>query len=167
MKLQPGDIFCSKNPMALGRAINAVQAFWARDNSSEYSHAGIILNKQGTTYEALWTVRSQYLREAYGGSKVLIGRHRRMDLKKFARGIKYIAHHTGQFYPFWRLPLHLIPPCARMLSFTDRLVCSELTKKFLVGAVICELPYAGETPDGIADMIKKFDAWDVVFEGEM
>jgi len=31
-ELKPGGIFCTRNPMWLGRAINAAQKFWARED---------------------------------------------------------------------------------------------------------------------------------------
>jgi len=43
--LRRGDIFCSANPMFLGRAINIVQTIWSPDHKSTYSHSGIIVGK--------------------------------------------------------------------------------------------------------------------------
>ena len=73
--LSPGDEFATKNPMALGCAINVLQAAWSTDNESAYTHAGIIMDPQGTTLESLWTVKSQNIWEAYRGEKVLIVRN--------------------------------------------------------------------------------------------
>ncbi|MBW2600151.1 MAG: hypothetical protein JRC60_08815, partial [Deltaproteobacteria bacterium] len=88
LKLQRGMIFCSRNPMALGRAINFIQKIHAKDNQSEYSHAGIIIRagEQPISFEALWTNKRQDFYKAYKGKKVLIGRHKDMTLKLFDKG---------------------------------------------------------------------------------
>jgi len=85
ISLQPGDVFCTRNPMALGRVICFVQKIHASDNQAEYSHSGVILDKGGTTFEALWTNKRQNLFRAYQGKKVLIGRHDKMTQKRFKR----------------------------------------------------------------------------------
>ena len=166
INLQPGDIFCTRNPMALGRAINAIQTFWASDNESKYSHAGIILDTEGTTYEALWTIKEQNLEEAYIGCGVLIGRTHFMTRAKFEAGLAEVLPFEGRIYPFHRLALHLIPPMAKYISTGQYLVCSELTARFLVGAK-CMTSWRGKNPDHLADMIRKWRTWKVVFEGVM
>jgi len=134
-KVQPGDIFCTKNPMWLGRAINMVQKVWADDAESKYSHSGIIIDKFGTTIESLWRVKNQNLFEAYEGQQILIGRADLMTSASFNSGKEKIKSHDRDVYPFYRLFFHLIPPLARHINF-GRVVCSELTAKFLVGAGI-------------------------------
>lgn len=162
-KVQPGDIFCTKNPMWLGRAINAVQKIWADDAESTYSHSGIIINKFGTTIESLWRVKSQALFEAYKGQKVLIGRCELMTPVAFAGGREKIKTHDNDIYPFYRLFFHLIPPLARHINL-GRVVCSELTAKFLVGAGIFN-NYKGVNPDTIADTIRNYKTWKIIYEG--
>ena len=66
-KLRQGDIFCTVNPMMLGRIICAIERFNDVDNQATYSHAGVILDHHGTTFEALWTNRNQDLFRDYGG----------------------------------------------------------------------------------------------------
>lgn len=161
--LKAGDIFLTRNPMWLGRAINTVQAFWASDNKSEYSHAGIILDRKGTTLEALWTVRSQNIYEAYDGTKVLIGRHEQMNPERFERGFKAVSGHQGQRYPFHRLAFHLLPPLAKYISSGRFLVCSEHAGKFFWGAGLIGF-YKGRNPDHLADMVRRWKAWEIVYE---
>lgn len=164
IKLHPGDIFCSKNPMWLGAIINGSQKLWSKDNKSTYSHAGIIYGVAGTTREALWTVQSQNLFEAYAGDKVLIGRHEDMDGEAFEKGARFTQKHYKQWYPFWRLLFHIIPPVSKYLGF-GRLVCSELVAKFIHGSGVQYMYWRGKNPDDIADMIHKWKGWQTVFEG--
>lgn len=166
IQLQPGDIFLSANPMALGKIINFVQTVWSTDNNSEYSHAGIILTETGRTLEAVWTVRFQQLQTDYKGKKVLIARHEDMGPLQFNNGYEAVEKHIGQIYPFWRLPLMIIPPIGRYVS-RGRLACSELDAKFLISsAVKPELSgYKGINPDNIHDMVKNWRGWSIVYEG--
>jgi len=162
MKLKRGDIFCSRNPMMLGRAINFVQKIKAKDNQSEYSHAGIILDSKGRTFEALWKNGSQDLFKAYKGQKVLIGRHKDMTVKAFNKGWKGVKKHKGKWYAGHRLLLHLIP-LASKLSF-GMAVCSEMAMKFLCKAGLADT-WAGWNPDDVADMIHNYRDYEVIFEG--
>ncbi|MCP4627319.1 MAG: hypothetical protein GY850_27970, partial [bacterium] len=162
MLLKPGDIFCSKNPMALGKAIAAVETFWSADNHAQYGHAGIITSQTGNTLEALWTVKSQNLWKAYKGSKVLIGRNVDMGPSLFKHGMEGIRKHKGQLYPFWRLALCIVPPLSKYLKFSGKLVCSELTGKFLYEAGFSAWEqYHGLTPDHVADRIRRWKGWEI------
>jgi hypothetical protein len=161
--LRPGDIFCTENPMAIGRAINAVQAFWDPDGESKYSHSGIIISETGETSEALWTIKKSNI-DQYAGKPIIIGRHRDMTLKLFRQAYGRIESQEGAWYPLWRLPLHLFPPLAKYICFTSMPVCSEWTSKFLQAAGIFH-DWSGKTPDYLADMIIRWRWWDVVYEG--
>ncbi len=166
IKLQPGNLFCSRNPMALGRAICAVEKFYSVDNEAEYSHAGIITNTHGMTLEALWTVKPQNIYTAYKGTKVLICRHELMDDEAYWKGYNAVRKHIGQVYPFWRLVFALYLPAAKYINFLDRLVCSELVGKFYsVGGIPGFEHYHGLTPDHIADRAKNFKGFTIIYEG--
>jgi len=164
-ELRTGDIFCTRNPMALGRAINQIQKFWSSDNESEYSHSGIICNPKGITFESLWTIRYSKL-DAYAGKQVIIGRHFGMNQEAFDEGIRGIAKHEKQIYPFHRLLFHLFPPAAKYISSGGFPVCSELVCKFLCKAGLMPT-WKGKNPDHVADMIHKWRTWEVVFEGAL
>jgi len=166
MDLQPGDIFLTRNPMALGKAINWIQRIKSNDNESIYSHAGIITTDSGMTLEALWTIKSQNLFDAYEGSRVMIGRNTRMTKDRYIKGIKTVRPFTGRRYPFHRLFLHLIPGASKYINTGRFLVCSELVDKFLFEAGI-EKQYRGRNPDNIADMIRDWKKWETVFEGDI
>lgn len=117
--------------MALGKMINIVQQIKAYDNQSEYTHTGIIVDPHGATLEALWTVKTQNLFDAYKGQKVLIVRNIHMTLPVFIAGLAKIRPHIGQWYPIHRLLLYLIG-VAKWIHW-DGIVCSELAAKFETG----------------------------------
>lgn len=162
--LRAGDIFCTANPMALGKAIMAIERFNATDNRAEYSHSGIILGPTATTFEALWTTRRNGLFSNYTGKKVLIGRNVFMDEDRYRSGWREVAELEGRWYPFWRLPLNVIPPLAKYMATGKNAVCSELAAMFLVGAGLFEF-WKGVNPDHVADVIQHYRDWIVVFEG--
>jgi len=165
IKINPGDIFLTKNPMWLGKAINAMQRVWSKDSRSMYSHAGILINDTGRTYESLWTVKSQPLFKAYAGKEILIARHQDMIPGLFMKSFAHIKKcHDGSFYPFYRLIFHLIPPLAKLSL--GNVVCSELVALFLQQAGIMDY-HNGATPDNIHDMVKKHRGWEIVFEGKI
>jgi len=171
-ELQPGDEFATRNPMALGSIINIVQAAKAIDNESQYTHTGIIIDSDGTTLEALWTVNSQNLWEAYRGDKVLVVRNINMTPELYAAGFAKIQPHIGQWYPAHRLLLHLLH-VAKWIHW-DRLVCSELTAKFEAGCAehLGEdktagfmRNYHGVNPDDLVDRWTISRYYTTVFEG--
>jgi hypothetical protein len=170
--LCPGDEFATKNPMALGMAINLIQKAKSVDNESTYTHTGIIMDIHGATLEALWTVKSQNLWDAYKGEKVLISRNINMSLPVFVAGIAKIREHIGQWYPAPRLLLHLIG-LAKVIHW-DRIVCSELTAKFEAGCAEYLGPdraagfmrnYYGVNPDNLVDRWQISRYYETVFEG--
>uniref|UniRef100_A0A6M3XV55 Peptidase n=1 Tax=viral metagenome TaxID=1070528 RepID=A0A6M3XV55_9ZZZZ len=165
--LKPGDIFCTRNPMLLGRAICFFEKLHAKDNQAEYSHAGIILSGNGETFEALWTNRRQNLWEAYKGQKVLIGSHKNMTAEAFVKGWDGIKKYEGQWYAGWRLFLHMMPFLSK-IGTGGFAVCSELAGKFIEKSGIYEEFYwKGRNPDDIADMIHNWKGWTMIYEGEI
>ena len=152
--------------MALGRAINWFQKFWSTDNESMYSHAGIILNEHGDTFESLWKIRRASL-AAYEGDQVIIGQIGTVPGLHINDAIRYLIRmHNGQIYPFWRLPMAMLKPLSKYIAFANHPMCSELTAKYLKLAGVPGIGlWSGKTPDDIADMIRKWDAFEVIFEG--
>lgn len=166
IKLLPGDIVCTSNPMALGRLITAVERFWSSDDEAKYSHSLIILTRTGLTLEALWTVKSQRLFDAYKGDKIAVYRYLSMDKDKFRAGIDGVTGHYGDWYPLHKLITNLIPPIGKYLSTKNRLICSELVGKFLRYAGVPGFKhYLGLTPDVISDRCSQYEGWITVFEG--
>lgn len=163
IKYEAGMLFCTNNPSAvLGRMINAVQKFHSPDNESTYTHAGIIISDQGHTFESLWKIRRNHIRE-YAGSKLIIGRHVKMNLTLFSKGWVVVRQHDGQMYPFWRLPLHLYRPLAKYISTGNFPVCSELACKFMVSCGLMDY-WKGRNPDDVADMIRKWKDYEIIYE---
>jgi hypothetical protein len=152
--------------MWLGKAINFVQKLKSVDNESTYGHAGIILSPQGETFESLWTIRKNHLDE-YNGCKVLIGRAIWPSQDDQNKAIaKVISDHEGMRYPWWRLPLHMIG-LAKFISVGIFPVCSELTvkKEIESGVTAWGSRWAGKNPDHVADAIRRWDAYEPIFEG--
>jgi hypothetical protein len=165
IELKPGDIFCTANPMWLGKAIVFVEKLHSSDNQAEYGHSGIIMAADGTTFEALWTNKKQNLFTAYNGKKILIGRHKRMTPEAFQKGWDVIKNREGEVYAGHRLFLFFIPFLAKYINLGLG-VCSELAGKFIAGSgIVSGFWWKGKNPDHIADMIHKWKDWEVVFEG--
>lgn len=166
--LKPGDVFASSLPGALGWLIRLGEKAQADDNEASYSHTGIILDSQGTTFEALWTVRRQNLFEAYRNGTVLIARYKGMDLPAFNRGYKTVKTQEGKIYPAWRLFLHALN--IGKLHVVNRQVCSELTALFLIAAGAQTLGGRncyGITPDELVDEWRISKHFDVIYEGKI
>ena len=162
--LNAGDIFLTANPMWMGRLINWVQTFNSKDNQSKYSHAGIILNNQGRTFEALWTNKQQNLFKVYQGKQILIARNNKMQSDRFTFGWNGIKHHEGKLYAGHRLFFFLVcPPLAKYFCLGLG-VCSELTMKFLYRAGLTKA-WKGWTPDDIDDMVHHYREYTIIFEG--
>lgn len=171
MDLKPGDIFCSANIAGketfLSKGIIRVEKFWSLDNEATYGHSGVIVSDTGDTIEALWRIECQNIFKDYAGSNIIIGRHKLMTPENFERGYKAILDHKGDWYPGWRLVFFLcMPPLAKYLHFTGMPVCSEYTGEFLNAAGCDDFKsYWGLNPDIIAERIKEWDDFDIVFEG--
>jgi len=164
IELQPGDIFCTRNPMFMGKAINFVQKFISVDGRSRYSHSGIILSETGETFEALWRNRRQNLFTAYQDKNVIVGRHRSMTPLLFGQAWDRIRHHEGKWYAGHRLFFFLLcPPLAKYLSVGPG-VCSELTAKLWFRAGLIDF-WSGVYPDFLADMIHNWRDIELVYEG--
>ena len=166
-QLMPGDVFLTSNPMALQKGINFVQKIWSKDNKSKYGHAGIIVNSEGSTFEALWHVESKNVWEEYGSQRLMIARHNCMNAKTFMKGFRPVyAAHVGDFYPIYRLVFHALPPLAKLS--VGNVVCSELAAKFLWNVEM--FPYFnGCNPDNLYDHIcwgVKEGQWSIIFEQE-
>jgi len=167
--VRPGDVFVSDHPQGLGKFINPVQKFWSSDDDSDYGHAGIIQNHLGLTLEALWQVDEKNLFQYYAGAEVLIARpNKASEAKKKLVIEKLRREHLGQSYPWWRLPLHLIPPLAKNISANGKfLVCSELVGKYLWMTGHRHKQYLGANPDTLADEWIRWRNMDIIFEGKL
>ncbi len=166
IEIRPGDVFATRNPMCLGRMINAVQRFWSRDGKSKYSHAGIIVNEEGETFEALWKIQRSDLYK-YTGEEIIFARCIEVPSQEIDLALKrLIVQHTGQRYPWWRIPMHLFPPLAK-LSIIKRPVCSELVAKYEHLLGIRHGQWAGTNPDTLSDEWIRWKWFEVLGEGSL
>lgn len=108
----------------------------------------------------------------YAGQRIIIARPLVPDSVEYGTGLlcKYralaeVSNHLGQWYPAWRLLLHLAPPLAKYLSNGRNLVCSELVAKYLTLIGTRSGPYTGINPDTLADMWIAWRNFEVVYEG--
>lgn len=166
VELKPGDVFASRNPQSLGKAINWLERLRSHDNEATYGHTGIIIKPDGTTVEAVWSITSQNLFKDYKGTKVLIARPVAMNPEAYAKGFDAIKCHIGTSYPYYRLLMHFLG-IGKFVHFKTP-VCSELTAKFLINAGIRCLSgqnYWGVNPDNLVDEWRISDHFDVIFEG--
>lgn len=167
IELKPGAVFGTRNPMMLGRLINANQWFWSRDGESTYSHSGIIESTLGHTYEALWSIRAGHLKD-YDGQKIIIARHESLDYQHFRDAMTTVKkRHDRQWYPWWRVPMFLIPPLAKFGTIGGRrVVCSELVAELLYYLGLRHDKYTGTTPDILADEWSRWQGWKTI-EGRL
>ena len=148
MKLKPGDFFCCYSGGLFAKGILLYEIHDSPDHKAKLSHSGIILNRNGDTFESLRTIRKGYIRK-YEGKPLLIGRHLLMSSERAARAIPYMLDcWEGRQYPWWRILFHLVG--CENLGCGDYLVCSELVMRFLKECGITK-DYLGWTPDEIAD----------------
>ena len=167
LELKPGDLFGTRNPMALGCVISALQWLWSHDGESTYTHSGIIVSAKGETYEALWKVGYGTLTN-YVGDRIIIARHTPLSVETFYEAfLRLKARHDGQWYPLWRLGLNILPPLAKFLTWRrgSYVVCSELVAEleFLLG--FRHAQFTGTNPDTLADEWRRWKEWDVLGEG--
>ncbi len=167
MALKAGDVFVVKGAGIIPRLINGAQRFWAKDGSSVYSHAGIVLTDVGATLEALPNgIRLGNLSK-YNGKRIKIARYTPLTSGDFERAKNILLEEDlGRVYPAWRLFLHLFPPLARRVSYRGKwLVCSELVGKYLALVGAREYNYKGVNPDTLADEWDKWRDFETVYEG--
>lgn len=165
-EIRSGDVFATRNPQGLGSAILLAEKAKSADGEAEYGHTGIILDPSGSTFEALWTIKTQNFFEAYKGSKVMVARWRGMTPGRFQSGYDVVKDQAGRPYPVYRLFLHLLG--LGKIHIDGQEVCSELTAHFLVAAgaiVMSGKNWAGVTPDYLVDEWRISKYIDIVYEG--
>lgn len=172
IELRPGDFFCTTSvgvgagikARLLCSAIRKMERLHSKDGQAFYTHCGIITSAMGTTFEARWTYGHYHIDDYFDGP-VLIGRWVNMTPAAFDRGWAKVLRYHGKSYPLWRLPMFLFPLLPK-ISLTRLPVCSELDCMFGLYAGIDEIGgWRSQMPSDVADMIKKWDAFDVVYEG--
>ena len=166
--LEPGMVFASSNPQGIGIPIRWMEKWWSKDRDAEYGHTGIIQDVSGKTLEALWSITEGNLFEEYAGSKVIIAKPLCVNDAGLinSRLAELKQSHLGQWYPAWRLPLFMIPPLARRISYKGKwVVCSELTAKYLYAVGARHKAFSGTNPDELVDEWRHWKNFEIVFEG--
>ncbi len=153
INLKPGDCFVVKTHSPFAGAINWGQALWSQDNKAIYNHAGIVCDKDGTTFESLKKIGHYHISQ-YVGCPIMIVRYEEMTPDRFAAAHEAVKKYDGMLYPFWRLPLHLVN-AAKLIHWTFP-VCSELMGVMLNKAQITYTTGWGTTPDYWADLWREF-----------
>jgi hypothetical protein len=171
-KLQPGDVLCVAGGMAVVSAgIRAVERFWSKDSEAAYGHSAIVGTAGGTLLDTLWRVRWTHI-SRYAGQPMIIARPTRtlrsVAITDAVRRVSLNMVSTdghGRLYPVHRLALHLLPPLAKYASNGRQMVCSERTARYLCLIGAMDEPWAGITPDDLADRFRRWHNFTVIFEG--
>ena len=166
--LNPGDIFFTRNPSAMGKEIRFIEALKAESGKSEYNHAGIIIDSKGTTFEALWHIENQNFFEEYKGDDVAVYRYVNMTPDAFQKGYAAVLPDKGMLYPWWRLGLHLVGLSGFIHGQEG--VCSEEAYKFAIGAgapMMAGTHWYGVNPQEMQTECAFSKYWTEVFKGNL
>lgn len=145
------DFFCVAGNSILSKGIRFVTKNQSPDRESEFNHSGI-LSGGSCTLECLWTLTSHNLFTYYQGKKIIIARWNKINDETRLKALKATNKHIGQFYPAYRIPLHLIN-IAHIFHW-QKLVCSEYVGKVLYKAGARHSRFYGASPDHLADEIR-------------
>ena len=170
--LHPGDVLCVAGGMAVVSAgIRAVERFWSKDSEAAYGHSAIVGTAGGTLLDTLWRVQWTHV-SRYAGQPMIIARPvktmRGIVITDAAKScaLKMVSSDGhGRPYPVHRLILHLVPPLAKFCSNGRQMVCSERTARYLCLLGAMDEPWAGITPDDLADRFRRWHNSTVIFEG--
>ena len=160
---QLGDYFVVHPRGFLADIIQFIQCIYSRDHHSQYTHAGIIIDIDGKSFEALARIKRNHI-DNYTGRPILIVRDKFMTLEDFEDGFTEIRKMEGWIYPFQRLILHLLG-LAKYIHW-EFAVCSELVAKFQwANGWRCR--WWGVTPDNLADEWHECPArYEIIKEGK-
>lgn len=168
LHLKAGDQFLTVPDLGfLNSLVTLVEKTQALDNKAIFGHAGIILNSDGDTYEALWNVSKRNIAD-YNGKHVLIARYVAMDTDRFISGWDAVKQYAGQSYPISRLALHALG-MSKIIHW-HKLVCSEIVAKFNHHAMREDgyfdfEHYFGYTPDNLHDIYRNWKCFEIVYDG--
>lgn len=158
-----GDVFLVYSPGFIAKTINAIQAFWAKDLKSKFSHAGLIWDDFGGTLESSWTVEVSSLWPARANNRILVVRPDAPDyLKEEALLSIYNSHH-GDRYPIMRLPIYALG-MARHIHWKF-MVCSELVAKYLFYLNLRDYHWFGTNVDDLEEELRHWRGYSIVFDG--
>lgn len=174
-ELKHGDIFVVYGTSLISKLIKWYEKLTSQDNKAKASHAGIILNPSGVTFEAQADGIKRDLIQHYKGQHIVIFRHKEMNIERFWHGFDAIKKYEKNIYPYWRLLVHSIPVISK-LNLLGIPVCSELVTEFLyksfcnhkeVNDLMMRFQnYWGWTPDELEDDLRIAKDFDIIFNGK-
>lgn len=140
------------------------------DGQAFFTHAGIIVDEDANTFEALTSgYGSQNFFETYRDCPYIIARHRDFnDMNHYRHwlGMRAIHHLMGKRYPWSRIALHAFPTIPKYIRF-GRPVCSEMTFQYGMAAGLKHITYYwGVTPAHIADCFRRWDVFEILKENQ-
>jgi len=164
IQLQRGDVFCTaETGNLIASGIRAIEHFWDSDDEKRYSHSGFMLSET-ESFEALTTIRRNDFFKDYAGTQVIIARPQ-ADGRLINNTLKELVNeYEGDLYPFWRLPLFMIPPLAH-INILGKAVCSELTARYLRDIMIRVSDWKGVTPDILSGEFRHWKNYELIYEG--
>jgi hypothetical protein len=157
MKLQPGDVFFQTSGTWLDSIINFFQSLWSGDRRSVFSHCGIVIDEDGTTFETSTWRTGFYNINSRRGRKTVVYVVRHMFMRRLKIAFPNLS---GRIYPYWRLPLFALG----LAKYIHRrnMVCSEIVADFLYNVGI-RRSYWGVSVDDLVDQIQSDPAWGEVY----
>jgi len=160
--VNPGDVVLTNLPGILGSAINKAQSFWSPLTvDASTSHAAYVIDSDGSTLEALWTVKRRNVYALSQQMPLIIARHDCMNPATFEKSWASIKDYEGTRYPFYRLVYHLLPPVSKLAD--KWLVCSELVARALYEVELCPV-YNGMNPHELHMLVCMGAGWKVVWD---
>ena len=144
IELQRGDLFCVEGIGTISKLIK-----WR--TGGVFSHAGIIVDSEGNTFEALNRLDHFHINR-YEGKNIFIVRPL-VDIVLIDEAIKILEKKwDGTIYPYWRLVSHLIGWPFDKIHPINIPVCSESVAydEYLVGVRAIDNIW-GINPDDLAD----------------
>lgn len=158
---QRGDIFLTRSPGFLGKAIRFWERIWT-PTQVYFNHAGIMINNK-MTFEALWTYRHENFFNSYVGHEVFLARPKCVSSATINRSLRMLRNlKYGRSYPVHKIIIHAFPPATKL--FPKSPVCSEFAA--LYGYYMEALPYYnGMNPDSLHDILCNHYAWEPIFWG--
>ena len=130
LEILPGDVFLTRSPTWLGRAIRAMTR--SKDEPpTRVNHVGMFVSaarlRGATSIEALWHVRIGRFWRYYAGnsSKVAIYRHPDLDYDVRLAIADDAMRAAGSRYATWKIAFHAVG-LGGLLRYGGRVICSSL-----------------------------------------
>jgi len=161
MKLQPGDIFFQTSGTTLDIIINFFQALWSGDKRSIFSHTGIVVNEDGTTFETSPWRTGYFNLNSRRGRKTIVAILRHTHMRYLQTNL-HACYLNGVIYPYWRLPLFALG-LAGIVHWRN-MVCSEIVADLLTNLGLRKSRW-GVSVDKLLDDMMSDPNWEAVYQG--